>query len=109
MIDDFSIYSSEELKEMLSMIKKELIKRETIDHFTTSDGTIIKTLEDVIRETQIRGLKTVDKRSMNGCVWFESSPDIDEIFKRLVINGIRFRYAKASRALDGKPGWYYFE
>lgn len=64
-------------------------------------------IEDFIKYAGENGVPVKDNREKGGCIWVGSDPRINAIIEKLVFVDRGFRYSAKSKALGGKPGWYY--
>lgn len=62
--------------------------------------------ETMIGHLQEHEIGFVDKRNVGGCFWIESTPDSDSLMASCVVAGKHPLYAKQSKSLGGKPGWF---
>lgn len=51
-------------------------------------------------------IKWVDKRNVGGCLWVESTPEIDKLLQDFTLNGIRFMLGKPKNHFGGNKGWF---
>ena len=63
--------------------------------------------DDFVKFIKGKGATVIDNRAKDGCLWILSEPHIDKYVVNTKIKGRSFRLTAKSRALGGKPGWYY--
>lgn len=68
---------------------------------------IFSSVEDFMQYASSQGLRVKDNREKGGCLWIEDDPRINPMIESLIFNDRRFKLTEKSKALGGKPGWYY--
>ena len=70
-------------------------------------GLSYEKVDDFLLYVKSKGIRTMDNRFIDGCVWVEADPQIEDMIMKVRIKGRGFKYAKQCLVFNGRPGWYY--
>ena len=72
-----------------------------------SFNAVYRDIDEFLYHAKEMGIRTKDNRSNDGCVWVQSSLQIDIMIVKVQVKDRKFKFASKCRAFDGDPGWYY--
>ena len=64
-------------------------------------------IEDFMAYASRNGVPVIDNREKGGCIWIASDPRFNTYIENMIFGDRGFKYSAKSKALGGKPGWYY--